>query len=81
MSTKLSLLESGLVDKVAKVPVPEPADIVITSSAGYPLDTTFYQAIKGLVGVLPILKPGSTVILAASLREGLGLPRFREIYT
>ena len=70
-----------LVDKVAKVPVPEPADIVITSSAGYPLDTTFYQAIKGLVGVLPILKPGSTVILAASLSEGLGLPRFREIYT
>lgn len=70
-----------LVDKVAKVPVPEPADIVITSSAGYPLDTTFYQAIKGLVGVLPILKQGSTVILAASLSEGLGLPRFREIYT
>ncbi len=70
-----------LVDRVAKVPVPEPADIVITSSAGYPLDTTFYQAIKGLVGVLPILKPGSTVLLAASLMEGLGLPRFREIYT
>lgn len=70
-----------LVDQVAKVPVPEPADIVITSSAGYPLDTTFYQAIKGLVGVLPILKPDSTVILAASLTEGLGLPRFRDIYT
>ncbi|MCS7191358.1 MAG: nickel-dependent lactate racemase [Armatimonadetes bacterium] len=70
-----------LVDKVAKVPIPEPADIVITSSAGYPLDTTFYQAIKGLVGVMPILKRGSTVILAASLLEGLGLPRFREIYT
>lgn len=70
-----------LVDKVAKVLVPEPADLVITSSAGYPLDTTFYQAIKGLVGVSPILKPGSTVILAASLSEGLGLPRFRDIYT
>ncbi len=70
-----------LVDKVAKVPIPEPADIVITSSAGYPLDTTFYQAIKGLVGVMPILKQGSTVILVASLSEGLGLPRFREIYT
>lgn len=70
-----------LVDKVAKFPIPEPADIVITSSAGYPLDTTFYQAIKGLVGVMPILKQGSTVILVASLSEGLGLPRFREIYT
>jgi len=70
-----------LVDQVAKVPVPEPADIVVTSSAGYPLDTTFYQAIKGLVGISPILKKGSTVILAASLSEGLGLPRFRDIYT
>lgn len=70
-----------VVDRVAKAPVPEPADIVVTSSAGYPLDTTFYQAIKGLVGVLPILKPGSTVLLAASLSEGLGLPRFRDIYT
>lgn len=70
-----------LVDRVAKVPICEPADIVITSSAGYPLDITFYQAIKGLVGVLPILKEGSTVILAASLTEGLGLPRFRDIYT
>jgi nickel-dependent lactate racemase len=70
-----------LVDRVAKALIPQPADIVITSSAGYPLDTTFYQAIKGLVGVLPVLKRGSTVILAASLQEGLGLPRFRDIYT
>ena len=27
--------------------VREPVDIVVTSSAGYPLDTTFYQAVKG----------------------------------
>ena len=30
--------------------VPEPVDIVVTSSAGYPLDTTFYQSVKGMVG-------------------------------
>ncbi|MEW6202939.1 MAG: nickel-dependent lactate racemase, partial [bacterium] len=32
-----------------RVDAAEPADIVVTSSAGYPLDKTYYQAIKGLV--------------------------------
>ncbi|MCS7223241.1 MAG: nickel-dependent lactate racemase [Armatimonadetes bacterium] len=69
-----------LVDQVARAPVAEPADIIITSSAGYPLDLTFYQAIKGLVGVLPIVKPGTTILLAASLAEGLGSDHFRSVY-
>ena len=30
--------------------VPAPVDVVVTSAAGYPLDTTFYQAVKGLTG-------------------------------
>ncbi len=30
--------------------VDEPVDIVVTSSAGYPLDTTFYQSVKGMTG-------------------------------
>ena len=38
--------------------VPQPVDIVVTSSAGYPLDTTFYQSIKGMTGALPIVKTG-----------------------
>ena len=41
------------VEKVVKVPVPEPLDVVVTSCAGYPLDTTWYQAIKGLTGAMP----------------------------
>jgi nickel-dependent lactate racemase len=66
-------------EKVAKVSVPEPLDIVVTSGAGYPLDTTWYQAIKGLSGVLPIVKPGGTIILAASLSEGVGSPDFQRL--
>ncbi len=57
---------------------PDPFDIVVTSSAGYPLDTTFYQAVKGLTGCLPIVKQGGTIILAASLTEGLGSPEFQS---
>ena len=65
---------------VCRADVPEPVDIVVTSSAGYPLDTTFYQAVKGLTGCLPIVKQGGTIILAASLSEGLGSPEFQSLF-
>ncbi len=65
-------------ENVCRANVPRPVDVVVTSSAGYPLDTTFYQAIKGLTGCLPIVKPGGTIILAASLSEGLGSPEFQS---
>ncbi len=60
--------------------VPEPVDIVVTSSAGYPLDTTFYQSIKGMVAALAILKPGGTIVMAASMTEGIGSPEFQSLY-
>ncbi len=63
---------------VCKAVVPELVDVVVTSAAGYPLDTTFYQAIKGLTGCLPIVKKGGTIILAASLTEGLGSHEFQS---
>jgi nickel-dependent lactate racemase len=55
-------------------------DIVVTSSAGYPLDTTFYQSVKGLTGALPIVKQGGTIIMAASLTEGIGSPQFQQLF-
>jgi nickel-dependent lactate racemase len=64
-----------VVDSVA-----EPVDIVVTSCAGYPLDTTFYQAVKGLTGALPVVKQGGTIIMAASLSEGIGSPPFQQLF-
>jgi nickel-dependent lactate racemase len=64
---------------VVKAGVPRPADVVVTSCAGYPLDTTWYQAVKGLTGALPIVKEGGTIVLAASLTEGLGSPEFQKL--
>jgi lactate racemase len=69
----------GFVESVVKVSVPAPLDVVVTSCAGYPLDTTWYQAVKGLTGALPIVKQGGTIILAASLTEGLGSPEFQRV--
>jgi lactate racemase len=67
------------VESVVRVPVAEALDVVVTSSAGYPLDTTWYQAVKGLTGALPIVKQGGTIILAASLSEGVGSPEFQHV--
>jgi nickel-dependent lactate racemase len=67
------------VESVVRVGVPEPLDIVITSAAGYPLDTTFYQSVKGLTGALPVMKQGGTIILAASLSEGIGSAEFQQV--
>ncbi|MCE9565888.1 MAG: nickel-dependent lactate racemase [Planctomycetes bacterium] len=65
--------------EVVKSGVPQACDVVVTSCAGYPLDTTWYQAVKGLTGALPIVKQGGTIIMAASLTEGLGSPEFRAL--
>jgi nickel-dependent lactate racemase len=70
----------AFVRKVVIDTVPEPVDVVVTSSAGYPLDTTFYQAVKGLTGALPIVKQGGTIVLAASLSEGIGSPEFQRLF-
>jgi nickel-dependent lactate racemase len=60
--------------------IPAPVDIVVTSSAGYPLDTTYYQSVKGMVAALPIIKPGGTIVIAASLTEGIGSPEFCRLF-
>jgi len=60
--------------------LPAPVDIVITTGAGYPLDTTYYQSIKGMVAALDIVKSGGTVILAASMSEGIGSSEFQRLF-
>jgi len=68
------------VDGVVSDTVPEPVDVVVVSSAGYPLDTTFYQSVKGMVAALPIVKEGGTIILAASMTDGIGSPEFQSLF-
>jgi len=59
-----------------RVTVPAPADVVVTTSAGYPLDGTLYQATKGAVAAMPIVRPGGAIVLVAACGEGLGSPDF-----
>ena len=69
-----------LIRGVVTAEVSEACDVVVTSSAGYPLDTTFYQAVKGLTGALPIVKQGGRIIIAAGLSEGVGSPEFQSLF-
>ena len=70
--------EAGVafVEAHVRAPVPEPVDIVVTTSAGWPLDLTYYQTVKGMVGALPIVKPGGHIIIASACAEGIGGPDF-----
>lgn len=68
------------VETIVKAEVPAACDVVVTSCAGYPLDTTFYQSVKGLTGALPIVKQGGRIIIAASLTEGVGSPEFQQLF-
>ena len=70
---------SQFVEKHAKVTLPAPADAVVVSSAGYPLDTTFYQAIKGLLTAVEIVKQGGSIILVAACSEGIGSKPFTDL--
>src|SRR5579863_10271682 len=57
-------------------PVDGFADAVITCGAGYPLDLTFYQSVKGLTAAQHIVKPGGRILLLGECAEGVGSPEF-----
>ena len=60
-----------------QVPVPRRFKTVVTSAAGFPLDQTYYQTVKGMVTPLDILAPSGTLIVASDCSEGLGSKEFR----
>ncbi len=62
----------------AEVYLPRKFKTVVTSSAGYPLDKTYYQTVKGMVGVREILEPGGDIIIASECSEGMGSSEFVE---
>lgn len=49
---------------------------VITSSAGYPLDSTYYQTVKGMVGAMDALEEGGKLFIVSACTQGLGSPEY-----
>jgi nickel-dependent lactate racemase len=64
--------------KYAEVVMPRRFKTIVTTSAGYPLDKTYYQTVKGMVGPMDILEPGGTIIIASECSEGMGSQEFVE---
>jgi nickel-dependent lactate racemase len=69
----------SFVRKVLLEQMAHPVDAVITTAAGYPLDLTYYQAIKGVTAASHIVKPGGAILLFAECQEGPGAPEFRRM--
>ena len=65
------------VREFTEIPVGRRFKTVVTSAAGYPLDQTYYQTVKGMVTPLDILEPGGTLIVASECAEGIGSDHFR----
>ncbi len=49
-----------------------PADIVIATNGGYPLDQNIYQAAKGICTAEGAVKPGGVIIMLARSEDGHG---------
>ena len=59
------------------VPLPRRFRTIVTSAAGYPLDQTYYQTVKGMVTPMDVLEDGGTLIVASACTEVFGSEAFR----
>ena len=64
------------VRKYVEIPISKKFKTVVTSSAGYPLDKTYYQTIKGIVGAKDVLEQGGNLFIVSECSEGMGSPAF-----
>ena len=54
----------------------EPADIVISTNGGYPLDQNVYQAVKGMTAAEAAVKENGVIIMIAASNDGIGGDHF-----
>jgi nickel-dependent lactate racemase len=57
-----------------------PADIVISTNGGYPLDQNIYQAVKGMTAAETAVKKDGVIIMLAKSNDGHGAPEFYKTF-
>jgi nickel-dependent lactate racemase len=68
-----SLLEAvDYMCRYAEIPSSAGYRTVVTSGGGYPLDKTYYQTVKGMVGSMGLLEQGGDIIIFSECSEGMG---------
>jgi nickel-dependent lactate racemase len=68
----------AFVAESTRVPVGRKFGTVLTSSAGHPLDKTYYQTVKCMVTPLDIVAEGGTIIVVSACSEGIGSEEYRK---
>ena len=53
-----------------------PADVVVSTNGGYPLDQNAYQAVKGMTAAEATVKPGGVIVMLAECADGVGADHF-----
>ncbi len=69
----------GFVAKALLEEIDRPVDAVITTGAGYPLDLTWYQCVKGITAASHIVREGGRILIAGACPEGCGSPEFTRL--
>ena len=65
--------------RLCRVTPARPADIVVTSNGGAPLDQNIYQAVKGLTAAEAAAAPGAVLIIASACADGSGGDEFHHM--
>ncbi|NPV92481.1 MAG: nickel-dependent lactate racemase [Firmicutes bacterium] len=69
----------GFVRDLAQVEA-VPADIVITTNGGYPLDQNIYQTVKGMTAAESTAREGAVIIIASACSDGHGGESFYRTF-
>jgi len=77
---KAHLKGCEFVSKLAKVKT-KPADIVITTNEGYPLDQNIYQSVKSMTTAEAVCKKGGVIIVTSECADGHGGESFYNTFT
>jgi nickel-dependent lactate racemase len=73
-------LGRGFLADKCRIAAPAPADIVITSNGGYPLDQNIYQAVKGMAAAEAAVRQDGVIIMLAESSDGHGSDEFFKTF-
>lgn len=57
-----------------------PADIVVATNGGYPMDQNIYQAVKGMTAAEACVREGGVIVMVAASEDGHGGKTFYETF-
>lgn len=66
------------VDRMLRLPIEKPYDLIVASAGGFPLDIDLRQAHKGLENACQALRPGGSILFVAECPNGAGIQSFED---